>query len=174
MTSALTFQNTQFDVIKQKQQIWLTAPQIGTALGYKSDDAISRIYRRNSDEFSDDMSETVNLTVSGNLTKSVRVFSLRGAHLIAMFSRTPMAKEFRKWVLDLLDDEVKNKTECVGLTRVLMVFKGDTLVDSIPVAKDAGIVPFSSPEVLQEMLRDTLPDYVLVHKKKLLTALNIN
>jgi len=36
----------------------------------------------------------------------VRVFSLRGAHLIAMFARTPVAKEFRRWVLDILDREV--------------------------------------------------------------------
>ncbi len=35
-----------------------------------------------------------------------RVFSLRGAHLIAMFARTPKAKEFRRWVLDILDREV--------------------------------------------------------------------
>ena len=36
-----------------------------------------------------------------------RVFSLRGAHLLAMFARTPVAKEFRKWVLDILDREVE-------------------------------------------------------------------
>ncbi|GHK74011.1 hypothetical protein ECZU12_54220 [Escherichia coli] len=36
-----------------------------------------------------------------------RVFSLRGAHLIAMFARTPVAKEFRRWVLDILDREVQ-------------------------------------------------------------------
>lgn len=32
-------------------QHWLTAPQIAQALGYTSDDAVSRIYRRNADEF---------------------------------------------------------------------------------------------------------------------------
>ncbi|MFN2858042.1 P22AR C-terminal domain-containing protein, partial [Escherichia coli] len=42
-----------------------------------------------------------------NLKKKVRVFSLRGAHLIAMFARTPVAKEFRRWVLDILDREVQ-------------------------------------------------------------------
>lgn len=34
-----------------------------------------------------------------------RAFSLRGAHLVAMFARTPKAKEFRRWVLDILDRE---------------------------------------------------------------------
>ncbi|MNQ82204.1 hypothetical protein D3C85_972510 [compost metagenome] len=49
------------------------------------------------------MTETVKLTVSGNLQKEVRIFSLRGAHLLAMFARTEVAKEFRRWVLDVLD-----------------------------------------------------------------------
>lgn len=38
----------------------------------------------------------------------MRVFSLRGAHLLAMFARTTVAKEFRRWVLDILDREVNN------------------------------------------------------------------
>ena len=29
-------------------------------------------------------------------------FSLRGVHMVAMFARTPVAKEFRRWVLDIL------------------------------------------------------------------------
>lgn len=58
------------------------------------------------------MTETLNLSVSmksntyDNLRNKIRIFSLRGAHLIAMFANTPIAKEFRKWVLDILDREV--------------------------------------------------------------------
>lgn len=107
MTTVLTFQSTHFDIIEQNSQVWLTAPQIGMALGYKADDAISRIYRRNSEEFTSVMTETVKLTVSGNYQKTVRIFSLRGAHLIAMFSRTSIAKQFRRWVLDVLDKETQ-------------------------------------------------------------------
>ena len=33
----------------------------------------------------------------------MRIFSLRGAHLIGMFSHTKIAKDFRKWVLDVLE-----------------------------------------------------------------------
>lgn len=110
MTSALTFQNTHFDVIEQNNQIWLTAAQIGRALGYAREDSVSRIYDRNQDEFSNAMTETVKLTVSGNYQKTVRIFSLRGAHLIAMFARTSIAKQFRKWVLDILDQETKTQT----------------------------------------------------------------
>ncbi|GHW96052.1 BRO family, N- domain protein [Vibrio cholerae] len=99
MTSALTFQNTHFDVIEQHNQLWLSAAQIGKALGYAREDSVSRIYDRNQDEFSSGMSMTVNLTVNGINNslrqKSVRIFSLRGAHLIAMFARTAIAKQFR-------------------------------------------------------------------------------
>ncbi|MBY8252274.1 hypothetical protein KW526_06905 [Vibrio fluvialis] len=109
MTSALTFQNTHFDVIEQSNQIWLTAAQIGRALGYAREDSVSRIYDRNQDEFSNAMTETVKLTVSGNYQKTVRIFSLRGAHLIAMFARTSIAKQFRKWVLDILEQETKTQ-----------------------------------------------------------------
>lgn len=111
---ALTFQNTQFDIIDRNNQSWLQAAQIAKALGYAREDSVSRIYDRNKDEFTSGMSQTVNLTVkgfgSGNSEKEVRIFSLRGAHLIAMFSRTKVAKEFRKWVLDVLDKEVQQPT----------------------------------------------------------------
>lgn len=104
--SSIRFHDTQFTVIPHHGQPWLTATQIAQALGYASDDAVSRIYRRNADEFTPCMTGTVNLTVPGNpMPIPVRIFSLRGAHLIAMFSRTALAKEFRRWVLDVLDRE---------------------------------------------------------------------
>lgn len=106
MTTQLTFHETKFNPVKRNNQIWLTAVEIAKALGYKKSDAVTQIYDRNADEFRADMTETLNLSVSGNYQKTVRIFSLRGAHLIAMFARTPTAKEFRRWVLDILDREV--------------------------------------------------------------------
>ncbi|AYN29961.1 hypothetical protein D8682_25085 [Buttiauxella sp. 3AFRM03] len=106
MSTQLAFHNTQFNVVSRNNSIYLTAVEIAQALGYKSDDAVTKIYNRNIDEFSGGMSETVKLTASGNYQKTVRIFSLRGAHLIAMFARTAVAKEFRRWVLDILDREV--------------------------------------------------------------------
>lgn len=106
MKTQLTFHDTKFTPVKRDNKIWLTAVEIAQALGYKKSDAVTQIYDRNSDEFRDDMTETLNLSASGNYQKTVRIFSLRGAHLIAMFARTPVAKEFRRWVLDILDREV--------------------------------------------------------------------
>ena len=70
---------------------------------------MTQVYERNRDEFNSSMTLTLNLSVSKkskNLTKMIRIFSLRGCHLIAMFSKTDIAKQFRKWVLDILDREV--------------------------------------------------------------------
>ncbi|MCH1907000.1 hypothetical protein MKF01_11880 [Pasteurella multocida] len=101
--TTLTFQGTTLSVINQNNQIYLSAAELAKALGYKQVDSVTRIYNRNSDEFSENMTVLVKNPQAVNLT--VRIFSLRGCHLIAMFARTPIAKEFRKWVLDILDRE---------------------------------------------------------------------
>lgn len=101
----LTFHNTTFSHMEMSGQVWLTAIEIGRALGYADEKAVQRIYSRHADEFTDKMTGVVKVTTPRGMQES-RVFSLRGAHLIAMFSRTPIAKEFRRWVLDILDREV--------------------------------------------------------------------
>ena len=104
--NALSFRSTTFEIINQRGQQWLKASDIARALGYAREDAVSRIYERNAAEFREDMAQTVNLTVSqnnGQLQRETRIFSLRGAHLLAMFARTAVAKEFRVWVLDVLE-----------------------------------------------------------------------
>ncbi len=112
MNAQLTFNQVSFDAIniKQDQQIWVNASDLAKALGYKKADAVTQIYNRNADEFSPSMSQTLKLSVSGNINdlqhKSVRIFSLRGCHLVAMLAKTAVAKAFRKWVLDLIESEV--------------------------------------------------------------------
>ena len=108
--TTLTFQNTTLSVINQNNQIWLTTKEIGKGLGYRNPSAdIANLYDRNADEFTPEMTALIEMPTAGGIQK-VRIFSLRGAHLIAMFARTKIAKEFRKWVLDVLDEEVKKTT----------------------------------------------------------------
>lgn len=120
---ALSFQDVKFDVVDRNGQPWLKSSEIAAALGYADEGSVSRIYRRNADEFTAcmtqviDISQTVNLTVSGNLQKEVRIFSLRGCHLLAMFARTAVAKEFRKWVLDVLDREAGQSIPLAALPK---------------------------------------------------------
>ena len=104
--TTLTFQNTTLSVINQNNQTFLTASDLGKALDYSdADRSIRRLYTANADEFTAEMTALIEMPTAGGLQK-VRIFSLRGAHLIAMFARTKVAKDFRKWVLDILDREV--------------------------------------------------------------------
>ena len=101
----LSFHNTNFAYMEMGGQVWLTATEVGQALEYADDKAVQRIYSRHADEFTAQMTGVVKLTTPRGIQES-RVFSLRGAHLVAMFARTPKAKEFRRWVLDILDREM--------------------------------------------------------------------
>ncbi|PRM45497.1 P22AR C-terminal domain-containing protein [Haemophilus influenzae] len=104
--TTLTFQNTTLSVINQQNQTWLSAREIGTALGYRNPlGDIVKLFDRNADEFTPEMTALIEMPTASGLQK-VRIFSLRGAHLIAMFARTKVAKDFRKWVLDILDREI--------------------------------------------------------------------
>lgn len=84
---------------------WLTSSDLAKALQYSNSRAVTMIYNKYADEFTSGMTQVLEVSTSGNYRKKVRVFSLRGAHLIAMFARTDVAKEFRRWVLDILDRE---------------------------------------------------------------------
>lgn len=110
--STLTFNEVNFNPVERNGQIWLTASDLAVALGYKNKQSVSRIYNSNSDEFTDNMTQVIESTDSvlssktKGLRAKIRIFSLRGCHLLAMFARTDIAKQFRKWVLDILDKEV--------------------------------------------------------------------
>ena len=101
--TALQFQNTAFDIIDRNGTPWLRGLQVASALGYKNPSAdITNLYDRNADEFTDQMNALVELDTNGG-KQQVRVFSLRGCHLLGMLSKTKIAKEFRVWVLDILE-----------------------------------------------------------------------
>lgn len=109
--NTLTFNDVNFNPVQQNGQIWLTSTEIAKALGYSRTDKVSNLYNRNKDEFTGSMTAVINMAVKGfgggeGNKKDVRIFSLRGCHLLAMFARTDIAKQFRKWVLDILDKEV--------------------------------------------------------------------
>ncbi|WP_275150671.1 P22AR C-terminal domain-containing protein [Citrobacter koseri] len=108
--SDLNFHGMNLVPVQNVNGIWLTSADIAKALGYKSTKSISNLFAQYEDEFSQGMTmviESVTNGINGSSRRmKVRVFSLRGAHLIAMFARTPVAKELRRWVLDILDREV--------------------------------------------------------------------
>lgn len=109
--TTLTFQNTALSVIDQNNQKWMPALEVGRALGYKNPSSdISKLYERNKDEFTSSMTAIIDMDTASGMQK-VRIFSLRGCWLLGMRSHTKVAKDFRKWVLDVLDAEIaKNST----------------------------------------------------------------
>lgn len=107
-TTDLTFNGICFDVIDRNGQPWIRASQLAAALGYAREDQIARLYQRNADEFTENMTQVIEIVAEhhfgANLSNGrMRIFSLRGAHLLAMFARTAVAKSFRVWVLDVLE-----------------------------------------------------------------------
>ena len=112
MSKALSFNDVSLVPVpvNNNDSVWLRAADIAKALGYQREDKVSRLYQRNADEFTPDMTQVIEISAEPhfgtdkNLSDGrCRIFSLRGCHLLAMFSRTPVAKAFRKWVLDVLD-----------------------------------------------------------------------
>lgn len=111
----VTFENTDLCVINRDGSVWLSSADLSRALGYSRSDAVAKVYDRNSHEFTSDMTQVItlqaneineapNLGVTPAHGKTVRVFSSRGCHLIAMLSRTEKAGMFRRWVLDVLEN----------------------------------------------------------------------
>ena len=107
----LMFQSNTLYANQIDGELWVGAADIAKALGYARIDQVTRIYDRHAIEFNDDMTRLVMLPdldrqidVPGQ-SRIRRVFSLRGAHLVAMFSRTSKGQDFRRRVLDLIQKE---------------------------------------------------------------------
>ena len=133
---ALSFNEVNFSPVERDGQIWLTASELAGALGYVKSDAVTQVYERNKDEFNASMTTTLKMSVvrkTGKVEMENRIFSLRGCHLIAMFSKTAIAKQFRKWVLDVLDKEVgapvakTHKSEREPLTNAVNMLVAKTM-----------------------------------------------
>lgn len=101
----LVFNDHRFLLTEKNGKTWLAAADIAAALGYSRGDKVSRIFDRHSREFTSSMTMVFQAPSLGHSLppSNIRLFSLRGAHLIGMFARTAKGEEFRRWVLDHLD-----------------------------------------------------------------------
>ena len=109
----LTFATLTIQTIDRDGERWLTISDIAAALypyenkGGSQSEApfekrIRNLYARHAEEFSDSMTALIEVQTAGGVQK-IRVFSLRGAHLLGMFARSKRAKAFRRWVLDIIE-----------------------------------------------------------------------
>lgn len=141
---SLTFQSTQFDIADHNGQPWLRLPQIGVALGYANQYHAQKLYQKHAAEFTDSMTAVVRLPTAGG-EQEVRIFSLRGAHLLGMFARTAKAQEFRRWVLDVLEKETAPKVGAGGTAlppfdlRATMLAGNSTPTTPLPPAVQAAL-----------------------------------
>lgn len=103
LPSIFEFEGVPLTVHDQNGVPWLSSTDLSKALGYKDRGAIIKIFKNNADEFTNQMTGVVDTATPTNLKTPTRIFSPRGCHLIGMFSKTPRAKLFRQWVLDVLE-----------------------------------------------------------------------
>lgn len=108
MAHSLTaqFHGLDLNIIDHAGQSWLTAEQVGLALGYsdtKARTGITNLYNRHLDEFTEQDTCAIKLMAQGQ-RRDVRVFSQTGCHLLSFFANTPRAKEFRAWAKQALTE----------------------------------------------------------------------
>jgi len=103
-THLASFNGYPIEVIDHHQQAWLTGEQIGLAIGLKhARIGANKLYNRHADEFTEKMTTVVDMGTVDGKQRQVRIFSSRGAWMLAMWAQTERAKQFRQWVLDVLE-----------------------------------------------------------------------
>lgn len=113
----LRFKDTALDVFEIEGEQYMTSKAIAQALGYRGINQVTRLFKENQEEFTQEnqrrvdltllsepaMTRIVHLKTKTNVSYKLRLFNKRGAYLIAMLSKTKNAADFRKWVLDVLE-----------------------------------------------------------------------
>ena len=109
ITSTADFNGQEITVIHKDGERWLTAEQVGLALGLRQGGhGVNKLFRKYRNEFRpgidfDELSELgPNLGLSPNIPGKIRVFSPHGCMLLGFLARTPRAAEFRVWARDVL------------------------------------------------------------------------
>lgn len=95
--ATLEFEGVPVELYEGRGDIWAEGAAIGKALGYSNPGtAIRKLYARYEDEME-------LLTYQSGTGRQTRFFNRRGAYLLGMFARTKRAKEYRRWVVEVLD-----------------------------------------------------------------------
>ncbi|HGJ5874649.1 MAG TPA: hypothetical protein ACHBY4_13090 [Arsenophonus apicola] len=105
-------------------------------MNIKTAKKVANLYNRHKDEFTASMSVVAKVRTSDKstsydkLVSDVRLYSLRGAYLIGMFSRTKVAKDLRIWLLDLVEKESNVEVGVLDI-KTLTELTGQKIHDSI-------------------------------------------
>lgn len=120
MTNLIKFQNNELEVIDINGTPYLRGRQIGDTLqlakGYRS---VQKIFQRHRNEFTPDMMLSIELPTNGG-KQLTNMFSARGAALIAMYAQTPVAAQFRAFILDVLEGKQSTKAQAEQMNAIRM------------------------------------------------------
>ena len=90
-----SFHPEQIAIIDHDGGKWLTAEQLGLALGFsekRARDGVNNLYNRHIDEFSDGDSVTIKLMATDGKHYNTRIFSLSGCNLLSFFAKVRLAE----------------------------------------------------------------------------------
>jgi prophage antirepressor-like protein len=139
MDTNLNFNGLSLAVVMHCGQEYLTLTEVARALyaqeggpqsATPSETRVRDLFRRHADEFTDSMTALVRMQTAGGM-QEVRIFSLRGCHLLGMFARTECAKQFRRWVLDVLEQRGAPQTMPVEFQKALVEYTSKRAVASL-------------------------------------------
>jgi prophage antirepressor-like protein len=92
-------------ILERDGQRWMTAEQVGRALGYNEANArigVQNLYNRHADEFTEADACVIKLMTGSRGEQITRIFSATGCVLLSFFSGTPRAARFRVWAKEVL------------------------------------------------------------------------
>jgi prophage antirepressor-like protein len=96
------FEGRPVQFIEKDGQIWFTAEEIGSHLGYSDPkDDVNRLFNKNKEEL-EPYSTTTKLVAVDGRSREKRIYSEEGVYLLTMLARTDKAREFRSRVARLL------------------------------------------------------------------------
>lgn len=104
-------------IIQEDGRFWMTAKEIGNALGYNDPaNSMNRLYSRHKDEL-EPYRGKVNLTDHLGISRETSIFNTDGMWMFAMFANTPKAKKFRKFVVNML--KALERQEFIHISQVM-------------------------------------------------------
>ena len=90
------------DVIHEQGRYWMTAKEIGKALGYNDPaNSMNRLCSRHKDEI-EPYKGYIQLTDHLGIPHETSIFNTDGMWLIALLAKTPKARKFRKFIVNML------------------------------------------------------------------------
>ncbi|MEZ5691176.1 MAG: BRO family protein [Rickettsiales bacterium] len=112
MTKSITFHNNQISVTKLNGSDWVRGIEIFYSLGCKFPKQSLASFCYTHGEELQELGAIKRLKVkTGGGQQECIMLNRHGAWVAGMVSRTPLAKEFRKWVLDVLEEQTNKEPQ---------------------------------------------------------------